>query len=71
MLLTPHPVEFARLAKTDVTNVLNRRVDVGRGLARETGATVLLKGLPTIVTAPNGSGLVSAAGTPIRSPCWR
>ena len=65
MLLTPHPVEFARLARTDVTSVLNCRYDIGHALARDTGATVLLKGLPTVVTAPNGSSLVSAAGTPI------
>ena len=65
MLLTPHAVEFARLARTDVTNVLNCRYDIGRALAGDTGATVLLKGLPTVVTAPDGSSLVSAAGTPI------
>jgi len=65
MLLTPHPVEFARLAKTDVTSVLNCRYDVGRALARDTGATVLLKGLPTVVTSPGGASLVSAAGSPI------
>jgi NAD(P)H-hydrate epimerase len=65
MLLTPHAVEFARLAKTDVTNVLNSRYDIGRALASDIGATVLLKGLPTVLTAPDGSSLVSAAGTPI------
>lgn len=65
MLLTPHAVEFARLAKIDVVKVLNCRYDVGSGLARNAGATVLLKGLPTVVTSPNGSSLVSAAGTPI------
>ena len=65
VLLTPHPVEFARLAGTDVTHVLNCRYDIGRELARDTGATVLLKGLPTVVTSPDGSSLVSAAGTPI------
>lgn len=65
MLLTPHAAEFARLANTDVTNVLNCRYDIGRTLAGDTGAAVLLKGLPTVVTAPDGSSLVSAAGTPI------
>ena len=65
MLLTPHAVEFARLARIDVTNVLNCRYDVGSTLARDTGATVLLKGLPTVVTSPDGTSLVSAAGTPI------
>lgn len=65
MLLTPHPVEFARLVKRDVTSVLNGRYEVGHALARETGATVLLKGVPTVVTSPSGASLVSAAGTPI------
>jgi NAD(P)H-hydrate epimerase len=65
VLLTPHPAEFARLAGSDVSSVLNRRFDVGRELASRTGATVLLKGLPTVVTAPNGSSLASAAGTPV------
>jgi hypothetical protein len=37
---------------------------VGIDIARATGAAVLLKGVPTIVTAPDGSRLVSAAGTP-------
>lgn len=64
VLLTPHPAEFARLSGADVPGVLARRFDVGRELARRTGATVLLKGLPTVITAPNGRSLVSAAGTP-------
>jgi NAD(P)H-hydrate epimerase len=65
VLLTPHPAEFARLSGSDVPSVLNKRFDVGRELARNTGATVLLKGLPTVITAPNGTSLVSAAGTPV------
>jgi NAD(P)H-hydrate epimerase len=63
-LLTPHVVEFARLSGLEVTDVLERRFDVGADLARATGAAVLLKGVPTIVTAPDGSRLVSSAGTP-------
>jgi NAD(P)H-hydrate epimerase len=63
-LLTPHPVEFARLSGLDVSDVLERRFDVGESIARATGAAVLLKGVPTVVTAPDGARLVSAAGTP-------
>ena len=63
-LLTPHVVEFARLSGLGVVEVLEHRFEVGTDLARATGATVLLKGVPTIVTAPDGSRLVSAAGTP-------
>ncbi len=64
-LLTPHPAEFARLAATTVEEVLAHRFDVGAGVARRTGATVLLKGVPTVVTAADGAVMVSAAGTPI------
>jgi NAD(P)H-hydrate epimerase len=65
VLLTPHPAEFGRLAGTTVEQVLKNRFDAGGELARRTRATVLLKGLPTVVTAPDGARLVSAAGTPI------
>ncbi|HEU6452271.1 MAG TPA: NAD(P)H-hydrate dehydratase [Gemmatimonadaceae bacterium] len=63
-LLTPHVMEFARLSGLDASEVLERRFDVGESLARATGAAVLLKGVPTVVTAPDGARLVSAAGTP-------
>jgi ADP-dependent NAD(P)H-hydrate dehydratase / NAD(P)H-hydrate epimerase len=63
-LLTPHPAEFARLAELDIEEVLASRFDVGRALAARCRATVLLKGLPTVVTSRDGDQLVSAAGTP-------
>jgi NAD(P)H-hydrate epimerase len=65
VLITPHPAEFARLAASNVEQVLARRFEAGADLARRIGATVLLKGVPSIVTAPNGASLVSAAGTPV------
>ena len=64
-LLTPHPAEFGRLAGATVEQVLSRRFDAGRELARRIGAAVLLKGVPTVISAPNGNALVSAAGTPV------
>jgi NAD(P)H-hydrate repair Nnr-like enzyme with NAD(P)H-hydrate dehydratase domain len=48
----------------DVARVLGERFDAGRELAASLGAAVLLKGVPTVVTAPDGARLVSAAGTP-------
>jgi NAD(P)H-hydrate epimerase len=63
-LLTPHPAEFGRLAGSTVEQVLSRRFDVGRELARRVGAAVLLKGVPTVISSPNGDCLVSATGTP-------
>ncbi|MFA6167366.1 MAG: NAD(P)H-hydrate dehydratase [Gemmatimonadaceae bacterium] len=64
-LITPHPLEFARLSGEDAASVNARRFDVAGELARATGAAVLLKGVPTVVTAPDGRSVVSASGTPV------
>lgn len=64
VVLTPHPMEFSRLAGTDVAGVLARRWEIGTEVARRTGAIVLLKGVPTIVSAPDGRVAVVARGTP-------
>jgi NAD(P)H-hydrate epimerase len=61
-VLTPHPAEFARLVGDSPSEVVVRRFDAGAAVAAATGAIVLLKGTPTICTAPNGTRLVSAAG---------
>jgi NAD(P)H-hydrate epimerase len=63
-LITPHAAEFGRLAGLSVADVLARRFDVAAPLAAKLRAAVLLKGVPTVVTAPNGERLVSATGTP-------
>lgn len=61
-LLTPHPAEFARLAGVEVKDVLDQRFDIGTGLARQLGATILLKGVPTTVFTPTGERYVVARG---------
>lgn len=62
-VVTPHPAEFARLAGTSVAAVLDSRFDIGRDLARQLNATVLLKGTPTVFFSPTGARYVSARGT--------
>jgi len=62
-LITPHVAEFARLARIDVKDVLDNRFDVGIEMARGLGATVLLKGSPTVIFAPDGERYVVARGT--------
>ncbi|HEX7939377.1 MAG TPA: NAD(P)H-hydrate dehydratase, partial [Gemmatimonadaceae bacterium] len=64
-ILTPHAAEFARLTGHAVDDVLLHRFDVAVPLARHTRAVVLLKGQPTVVSAPNGERLVAASGTPL------
>lgn len=64
-IVTPHPLEFARLIGVDVDTVLEERFEVGARLARALHAVVLLKGVPTVITAPDGTSMVSARGTPV------
>jgi NAD(P)H-hydrate epimerase len=64
-VLTPHPLEFARLIGVDIDTVLDERFDIGARLARAMHAVVVLKGVPTVITAPDGTSLVSASGTPV------
>ena len=63
-LLTPHVAEAARLLAEESPAVARDRYDAAARLAALTHATVLLKGVPTISTAPDGRTMVSASGTP-------
>ncbi len=64
-LLTPHAVEFSRLAGVDAASVLENRFEIASDFAARLDATILLKGVPTVITNPKGDRLVSAAGTPV------
>ena len=63
-LLTPHPAEFGRMAGVSVEDVLAKRFEIATPLAAKLGATILLKGVPTIITSKDGERLISASGTP-------
>ncbi len=62
--ITPHAVEFARLAGVSPEVVNARRFEIAGELARTVHATVLLKGVPTIVSDGVATD-VSASGTPV------
>ena len=64
-LLTPHPAEFARLLGETTQRVLDDRFDIPAVAALRSAATVLLKGVPTVITSPSGSTMVVAEGTPV------
>jgi len=63
-VITPHAMEFARLAGVTPEEVNARRFDIAAELARTVHATALLKGVPTIVSDGSVTD-VSAAGTPV------
>ena len=62
-LITPHVAEFGRLTGLDPRDVLDNRFDIGVDTARTLGATVLLKGSPTIIFSPDGKRSVVARGS--------
>ena len=59
-VLTPHDREFERLFGELGTD----RVGAARQAARDSGATVLLKGYATVVAEPSGRCFVNPVGTP-------
>ena len=63
LLITPHPLELARLLDIDVTQVTADRVAAARAAARLFGCTVLMKGQPSLVADPDGHLLVNTAVT--------
>lgn len=64
IVCTPHPGEFARLTGIPATADLDARATALASFARESGATTLLKGTPTLVASPDGRPLtVIARGT--------
>ena len=61
-LLTPHPLEAARLLGRDAATVQNDRFEAARTLARQTGSVVLLKGSGSLVAEPGGRVWVNPSG---------
>jgi NAD(P)H-hydrate epimerase len=53
-VLTPHPGEMARLAKTTTDDVQARRWQIAEEKAREWGVILVLKGAHTLIAAPDG-----------------
>jgi len=62
-VLTPHPAEMGRLLGLETAEVVTNRFDIGVAAAEDSGASILLKGSPTVVFAPGGARFVCASGT--------
>jgi ADP-dependent NAD(P)H-hydrate dehydratase / NAD(P)H-hydrate epimerase len=63
-ILTPHPLEAARLLGTSVTQVQADRLHSARELAKRLHAIVVLKGSGTVVSRPDGMAIVNSTGNP-------
>lgn len=70
VIITPHPLEFARLSGTDVASVQLHRLEAAEKFAKENSCIVVLKGAGTIITDGNeiyinvaGSSALAKAGS--------
>jgi hydroxyethylthiazole kinase-like uncharacterized protein yjeF len=63
-LLTPHPLEAARLLGTDVHAVQSDRLSAANALAQRYHATVILKGSGSIIADPGDIPVINATGNP-------
>lgn len=50
IIITPHPLEMARLVKMSVSEVIENRIEIAKSFAKEHNIVVLLKGHRTIIT---------------------
>ena len=64
-VLTPHPLEAARLIGISVAEVQGDRIASAHRLATGTGAWVVLKGAGTVVAGPDGEWSINASGGPL------
>ena len=68
MVLTPHPGEFARLARLpegeELTDDDAQRTEAARDAAGRWGQVVVLKGAHTVIASPSGEILRSEVATP-------
>jgi hydroxyethylthiazole kinase-like uncharacterized protein yjeF len=70
-VITPHPLEAARLLNTNTAHVQNDRLLAAQGLAQQLGCTVVLKGSGTVIAQvgetsfinPTGSARLATGGT--------
>lgn len=63
-LLTPHPLEAARLLRRDTASLQNDRLAAANELAQRLACTVVLKGSGSVVASPGERPAVCASGGP-------
>ncbi len=63
-ILTPHPLEAARLLGVSAAQIQSDRLGAARQLAATMNATVLLKGSGSVLAAPDGTVVINPTGNP-------
>ncbi|MEK7882104.1 MAG: bifunctional ADP-dependent NAD(P)H-hydrate dehydratase/NAD(P)H-hydrate epimerase [Pseudomonadota bacterium] len=63
-LLTPHPMEAARLLGSTTAKVQHDRIAAAREMARRFRASVVLKGCGSVLALPDGRWFINTTGNP-------
>ncbi len=63
-VITPHPLEFARLIGKGTDEVQADRLNLARNFAAEFGCVVVLKGAGTVIASPDGRLAINVCGSP-------
>ena len=63
-VITPHPLEAARLLGIDTVAVQADRLHAARTLAQRFQAVIVLKGSGTVIARPDGFAAVNPTGSP-------
>jgi hydroxyethylthiazole kinase-like uncharacterized protein yjeF len=61
-VLTPHPLEAARLLNADVSDILKNRIETAKKLCLKFKCPALLKGAGSILAHPDGTWAINASG---------
>jgi hydroxyethylthiazole kinase-like uncharacterized protein yjeF len=62
-VLTPHPLEAARLLETDTASVQSDRIAAANAIAHRFGCVVVLKGSGTVMASPGSSPWINGTGS--------
>ena len=63
-VMTPHPLEAARLLGISTSDIQSDRLAAARKLAQHFNAVVVLKGAGSIIARPDGSAVINPTGNP-------
>lgn len=64
VMITPHPLEAARLLGLDVGQIQQDRPQAARQLAQRFGVVAVLKGAGSVIAYPDGDIIINTSGNP-------
>ena len=64
LILTPHPGEFARISGQKGDKVEDNRIEASISFSQDSGVTLVLKGVPTVVADAEGRSFINSTGNP-------